>query len=86
LLTTDVPGCRSFVRDGLDGYVVPPSDAAALAKALLVLSRAPGMVERMGQSARARLLDGHTERDVMNAVKGLYVAMLEKPRLDETIT
>jgi glycosyltransferase involved in cell wall biosynthesis len=86
LLTTDVPGCRSFVRDGLDGYVVPPNDAAALAKALLVLSRAPGMVERMGQSARARLLDGHTERDVMNAVKGLYAAMLDRPRLDETIT
>ncbi len=91
LVTTDVPGCRSFVRDGLDGYVVPPNDAAALARALVALSRAPGLVERMGQSARARLLNGHTERDVMTAVKALYAAMLgragpEGPRLvDETI-
>jgi glycosyltransferase involved in cell wall biosynthesis len=79
LLTTDVPGCRSFVRDGLDGYVVPPDDAQALARALIALSRAPGMVERMGLSARARLLDGHTERDVMSAVKALYAAMLAPP-------
>ncbi|MGL4728730.1 MAG: glycosyltransferase family 4 protein [Bosea sp. (in: a-proteobacteria)] len=86
LLTTDVPGCRSFVRDGLDGYVVPPNDATALAKALVALSRAPGMVERMGQSARARLMDGHTERDVMGAVKALYASMLARPVVDQTIT
>lgn len=76
LLTTDVPGCRSFVRDGMDGYVVPANDAAALAKALVALSRSPMLVEQMGRSARARLLDGHTERDVMDAVKELYAAML----------
>ena len=76
ILTTDVPGCRSFVRDGQDGMVVPADDAAALARALVVLARAPGLVERMGDSARARLLDGHTERDVMNGVKTLYLSLL----------
>jgi glycosyltransferase involved in cell wall biosynthesis len=82
ILTTDVPGCRSFVRDGKDGMIVPPDDAVALAKALIVLAGAPGLVERMGQSARARLLDGHTERDVMDAVKALYRSLLAKPSAD----
>lgn len=82
ILTTDVPGCRSFVREGQDGMVVPPDDAAALAKALIVLAGAPGLVERMGQSARNRLLDGHTERDVMDAVKALYRSLLTKPSAD----
>lgn len=82
ILTTDVPGCRSFVRDGQDGMVVPPDDAAALAKALIVLAGAPGLVERMGASARNRLLDGHTERDVMDAVKALYRSLLAKPSAD----
>ncbi|TQI74137.1 glycosyltransferase involved in cell wall biosynthesis [Bosea sp. AK1] len=77
ILTTDVPGCRSFVRDGQGGMVVPADDAAALARALVVLARAPGLVERMGDSARARLLDGHTERDVMNGVKALYLSLLD---------
>ncbi|WP_439499997.1 glycosyltransferase family 4 protein [Bosea sp. (in: a-proteobacteria)] len=82
ILTTDVPGCRSFVRDGQDGMVVPPDDAAALARALIVLAGAPGLVERMGASARARLLDGHTERDVMDAVKALYRSLLARPTAD----
>jgi glycosyltransferase involved in cell wall biosynthesis len=76
ILTTDVPGCRSFVRDGQDGMVVPANDAAALARALVAFARAPGLAERMGANARARLLDGHTERDVMNGVKALYLSLL----------
>ncbi|CAM5762166.1 glycosyltransferase [Bosea minatitlanensis] len=84
ILTTDVPGCRSFVREGQDGMVVPAEDAAALARALLVFARAPGLAERMGANARARLLDGHTERDVMNAVKALYRGLLERPVTDVT--
>lgn len=84
ILTTDVPGCRSFVREGQDGMVVPSDDAAALAKALLVFARAPGLTERMGANARARLLDGHTERDVMNAVKALYRSLLDQPATDVT--
>lgn len=82
LLTTAVPGCRSFVRDGQDGMVVPPDDAPALAQALVVLAGAPGLAERMGANARARLLDGHTERDVMEAVKTLYTDMLAAPTTD----
>jgi glycosyltransferase involved in cell wall biosynthesis len=82
VLTTDVPGCRYFVRDGRDGMVVPPNDAAALAKALVMLSGAPALAERMGASARARLLDGFTERDVMNGVKGLYRGLLALPDTD----
>lgn len=82
ILTTDVPGCRSFVRDGQDGMVVPPDDAAALAKALIVLAGAPGLVQRMGASARNRLLDGHTERDVMDAIKALYRGLLAQPAAD----
>lgn len=82
ILTTDVPGCRSFVRDGQDGMVVPADDAAALARALVALARSSGLAERMGDNARARLLDGHTERDVMNAVKALYLGLLGRAAPD----
>lgn len=82
ILTTDVPGCRSFVRDGQDGMVVPPNDAAALARALIRFAAAPALAERMGANARARLLDGHTERDVMTAVKALYRGLLNQPTTD----
>jgi glycosyltransferase involved in cell wall biosynthesis len=85
LLTTDVPGCRSFVRDGQDGFVVPPNDATALAQALVRLAASQGKLERMGESARARLLAGYTERDVMDAVKALYRDLLARPQAELTV-
>jgi glycosyltransferase involved in cell wall biosynthesis len=76
IVTTDVPGCRTLVRDGTEGRLVPAGDAAGLAEALSDLSRQPDLVARLGAAARARVLDGFTERDVMESVKRLYSAML----------
>jgi glycosyltransferase involved in cell wall biosynthesis len=71
-VTTDVPGCRTLVRDGIEGRIVAPNDAFGLAAALVELSRDLGPVARMGEAARERVLDGFTERDVMAAVQDLY--------------
>jgi glycosyltransferase involved in cell wall biosynthesis len=76
IVTSDVPGCRTLVRHDAEGLIVPPGDATSLAKALAALAGDPQRVARMGETARARVLDGFTERDVMDAVKGLYAAML----------
>lgn len=78
VVTTDVPGCRRLVRDGREGRLVPPDDPAALAAALAGLAADPGLVARMGEAARARVLDGFTERAVMEQVKALYRDMLDK--------
>lgn len=76
LLTTDVPGCRTFVRDGIEGLVVAPNDVGALADALVRLAADPALVARFGIAARARVLDGFTERHVRESVKTLYAGLL----------
>ena len=67
LVVTDVPGCRHFVRDGIEGLVVRREDPDALAAALDLLARDPEMRQRMGEAARLRLLHGFT-RDACAAV------------------
>lgn len=76
IVTTDVPGCRRLVRDGVEGVIVPPNDPAALARAFADLASHPEQVARLGEAARARVLDGFTERAVMDQVKALYRAIL----------
>lgn len=34
IITSDIPGCREMVREGLNGYLVPKKNAAALAVAI----------------------------------------------------
>lgn len=75
IVTTDVPGCRDLVRDGIEGRVVPPNDATALADAFVGLSRDRMAVIRMGAAARARLEHGFTAEQVNAAVVALYNAL-----------
>jgi glycosyltransferase involved in cell wall biosynthesis len=72
LIVTDVPGCRHFVRDGVEGIVVPPGDAAAVAGAVERLYRDRELARRLGAASRARVLDGFTEAQVEAAIAGGY--------------
>jgi glycosyltransferase involved in cell wall biosynthesis len=76
IVTTDVPGCRTLVRDSIEGLVVKPDDAGALAQAFLRLAADESLVRRYGAAARARVLDGFTEDDVMDRIKALYRGLL----------
>ncbi|MFC6389258.1 glycosyltransferase family 4 protein [Methylorubrum zatmanii] len=77
ILTSDVPGCRDLVRDGIEGLLVPPGDGAALAAALTRLAADPALVARMGEAARARIFEGgYTEAAVAATVAGLYAELL----------
>ncbi|OAS27657.1 glycosyltransferase [Methylobacterium platani] len=76
ILTTDVPGCRTLVRDGIEGLVVPPDDPAALAAAMVRLAADPALVARMGAAARARIVEGgFTEAAVTDEVLRLYAEL-----------
>lgn len=72
LIVTDVPGCRHFVRNGIEGLIVPPNDAEALAEALARLASDPALRRRLGLAARARVLAGFTVAHVAAAVREAY--------------
>ena len=58
VVTTDSPGCRETVVDGVNGRLVPPRDGGAFTAALRALLADPGRVAAMGRAslelARAR--------------------------------
>jgi glycosyltransferase involved in cell wall biosynthesis len=51
---------NGVIRDGVNGILCPPGDAAALAKALRRLQADPGLRRRMGHAARESVLRHHT--------------------------
>jgi len=48
VITTDVPGCRETVIDGLNGFIVPPWSAQALAEKMIHFINNPTQIEAMG--------------------------------------
>lgn len=48
VITTDVPGCRETVIEGVNGRLVPVRDADSLAAAMIELARSPALRSAMG--------------------------------------
>jgi glycosyltransferase involved in cell wall biosynthesis len=55
LVSTDVGGVPSMVRDGIDGLLVADDDSDALARAVLRLLADPPFARALAESARTRL-------------------------------
>lgn len=78
LLVTDVPGSRHFVTDGVNGRVVDPESAPAMADALAAMLADPAERARMGAAARAKVLEGFTERQVEAQLAEVYARIAER--------
>ncbi|WP_373323324.1 MULTISPECIES: glycosyltransferase family 4 protein [Methylobacterium] len=78
LVASDVPGCRSLVRDGVEGLLVPPDDAPALSRALVRLSGDPALLAALGAAARTRIeTGGFTEAAVTDGVRAVWRDLLD---------
>ena len=64
VITTDAPGCRETIEDGVNGYRVPVRDAQALAQAMLRFVRDPDLIESMGAASRRLAEDRYDVRQV----------------------
>ena len=53
VITTGVSGIPELVVDGVNGLLVPPEDAPALADAMVRLHRDPDLAQRLGREAEA---------------------------------
>lgn len=68
IVTTDVPGCRQTVVDGVNGFLVPVRDAAALAATMQRFLQAPSLVRVMGHESRRMAEDRYGAESVAKAV------------------
>lgn len=78
LVTTDVPGCREVVTDGVDGLLVPACDAEALARAIARLDDDRELVARLGATAREGALARYDQRQVVADTLAVYDELLPR--------
>ncbi len=74
VITTDAPGCRDTVVDGVNGFLVPVRDAKALAGAMMRFIEQPALIGTMGQASRALAVerfDVHKVNAVILATMGI---------------
>jgi glycosyltransferase involved in cell wall biosynthesis len=76
VVATRVGGTAEAVRDGVDGILVPPGDAGALAAALARLAASPAERRRMGDAGRQRVENDFCVERVAREVAAVYERVL----------
>jgi glycosyltransferase involved in cell wall biosynthesis len=76
IVTSDVPGCREIVRQGINGLLVPPRNASALAEAIEKLLKDPAMRSQMAARGREIAVNEFSEETVVRQTLALYRELL----------
>jgi glycosyltransferase involved in cell wall biosynthesis len=72
IVTTDAPGCREVVQDGVNGLLVPVRDVDALVKALGKLIDDAALRSRMGEQSRVRAETEFAQETVIARTLAVY--------------
>jgi len=80
VIASRVGGLPEVVRHGIDGYLEPMGDVAAMAQHALTLLRDPALRQKMGLSAQTRALETFEEKPIIDQYEALYERVLAKPK------
>lgn len=68
---------QEIITHGVDGYLIPPGDAHALAYYLRMLSEERGLLARLGKAARARYLAQPTWEETAARIRNFLTTFVE---------
>ena len=78
IITTDMPGCREVVEDGINGFLVKPRDPEGLTQAIRELLADSNLRLRMGIASRQRAEAAFGIEAVTTQTLKLYNELLKK--------
>jgi glycosyltransferase involved in cell wall biosynthesis len=81
IVATNVGGNGEVVRDGLSGFLVPPSDSESLAKALQRMENTPlGARNSMGMVGREYVIRNYSLSLVLDEWESIYHSLIPKSK------
>ena len=82
VITTSVSNMPEIIRDGREGYLIPPSDAECLQKAMTKLFRHPAQGRKMGKTGFETVRQKFTLKRMVDETESYF---LEQLKTDERI-
>jgi len=80
VVATRIPGVRTVVDHGKDGYLVPPNDSVALSGAIRTLLEDKTLSQLMGQRGRARVEACYSWKRICDQLEAVYQQAIEDTR------
>ena len=78
VIATNVGGNAEAVIDGVNGFIVPSEDSAALSAAISRLISDPSLAQAMGEAGRYLVEENFTAEAMMNRTTSVYQTLLSR--------
>lgn len=72
IITTNSPGCKEVAQDGMNGFLIPVSDAQAMSNATVRLVEAPDLRHRFGQVSRQLAVQKFDIQVISSQTRNVY--------------
>jgi len=76
VIASNLPGVRSVVRDGVDGFLVAPGDAEELGRKMRVLLDDSSQRRAMGKAGRDKVVERYSWEHIGARLAVIYEQML----------
>ena len=79
VVATSVGGLPELIEDGHTGFLVPPSDVAALTRSLRRLIVDSRLRQAMGFAGRNRTLENFSVSRMVGEIEAIYDSLIQRP-------
>ncbi len=86
IITTDAPGCRETVKDGINGFLVPIRDASSVAEKMIDFIENPEIYKRFGLESRKIAEEKYDVNKVNAAIMNIMSIKYEKEEENVTVS
>ena len=76
VVTTETCGMVDVIEDRVDGLLLPPADAAAIERAIVLLAESPDLRAKLGKAAQDRMRK-HTWQSSAEKIEALFQSVLK---------
>ena len=78
IVTTNAPGCKEVVEDGVNGFLVPVKDSRSLAKKIEILIDNPKLREEFGKNSRIKAVNEFDIKAVVDKYLKVYEEVINE--------
>lgn len=75
-VVTDINGCNEIIEEGVNGILIPPGSAAALAAGMIRLYKDEAYYSQLQQNTRSLILSRYRNEAVWDAIQAFYQKLL----------
>lgn len=72
IITTDSPGCRDVVKNGLNGLLVAPKNYEELRDSMIKFIKSPHLIQKMGRASRKIAAEKFDNKIIFNKILKIY--------------